>query len=72
MGAILPTLDDVLDSWTKVVYGDGLARMKLSQNCRQVVRFISREVFVEPVELQMIVVFVWDALESSLRSFNVL
>ena len=72
MGAILPTLDDVHDSWAMVVCGDGLARMKLSESRQQVVRFIGREAFVEPVDLQMIVVFVWDALKSSLRSFNVL
>ena len=70
--AILPTLDDVHDSWAMVVCGDGLARMKLSESRRQVVRFIGREAFVKPVDLQMIVVFVWDAFESSLRSFNVL
>ena len=72
MGTILPTLDDIHDSWAKVVYGDGLAHMKLSESRRQVVRFIGREAFVKPVDLQMIVVFVWDAFESSLRSFNVL
>ena len=67
-----PTLDDIQDSWTMVVYGDGLARMNISESSYQIVRFISRAGFVEPVELHMIVVFVWDALESSLRSFNVL
>ena len=72
MGAILPTLDDVHDSWAIEVCGDGLALMKLSKSRRQVVRFIGREAFVESMDLQMIVVFVWDALESSLRSFNVL
>ena len=72
MGAILPTLDDVPDSWTMVVCRDGLACMKLTKNRQQVVGFISREGFVEPVDLHMIVVIVWDALESGLRSFNVL
>ena len=72
VGAILPTLDDVRDSWAMVVCGDGLAHMNLTESRQQVVRFISREAFVEPVELDMIIVFVWDALESSLRSFNVL
>ena len=72
MGTIPPTLDDVRDSWARVVTGDGLAHMKLTQSRQQVVWFIGREAFVEPVNLQMIVFFVWDALESSLRSFNVL
>ena len=72
MGTIRPTLDDVEDKWAKVVYGDGLARMNISESRRQVVRFISREALVEPVDLQMIVFFVWDTFDSSLRSFNVL
>ena len=54
------------------VRGDGLARMNLNESRQQVMRFISREGLVEPVELEMIVVFVWDALDSGLRSFNVL
>ena len=70
--AVLPTLDDVRDSWARVVCRDGLAHMNLSESRQQVVRFITREAFVEPVEFHMIVVFVWDALESSLRSFHVL
>ena len=72
MGTILPTLDDVRDGRAMVVYGEGLAHMNLTESRQQVVRFIGRETFVEPVDLQMIVIFVWDALESSLRSFNVL
>ena len=69
---IAPTLDDVRDSWARVVCRDGFAHMNLAESRQHVVRFISRETFVEPVDLQMIVVFVWDSLESSLRTFHVL
>ena len=71
MGAILPTLDDVHDSWARVVCGDGHQR-EPHREPPQVVRFIIRETFVEPVDLDIIVVFGWDALKSSLRSFHVL
>ena len=70
--ATLPTFDDVPDSWAMIVCGDGIAHINLNESRQQVVRSISRGGFVEAVEFQMIVVFVWDALESSLRSFKVL
>ena len=43
------TLHDVQDSWARVVCGDGLAGANLSNSCHQVVRFVGREVFIEPV-----------------------
>ena len=50
--------------------------MNFSEQCHQVVRFVNRVVlilsFIESVELQVIVVFVMDALEASIRSFDAL
>ena len=51
MGLILLTLDDVRDSWAMVVCGDGLAHINLTESRQQLVGFISRGGFVEPVDL---------------------
>ena len=66
------TLDDVQDSWARVVCGDGLAGANLSDGCHQVVRFVGREVFIEPVELHVFVLVVRAALDASLRKLDVL
>jgi hypothetical protein len=68
----LHTLDDISNSWARVVCGDRLAGMNFTESRHQVVRFVGREAFVEPVELNMFVVFMWTALDSSLRNFDML
>jgi hypothetical protein len=65
------TLNDVYDSWAKEMSQDGLADMNFSEPRHQVVRFVGRAVLIEPVELQVFVVFVRDALEATLRNFDV-
>ena len=72
MSVVPRTPDDVHNSWTMVVSKNGLARMNLPESRRQVVRFISREAFVKLVDYQVVVVVMWDTLEPSLRSFDVL
>lgn len=69
---MLHTLNNVCHSWARVVYGDRLSDVKISDSRHQVVKFASRAVFIEPVELQVFVVIVRTTLESSLRNFNVL
>ena len=54
------------------VSGDGLADANLSDSCRQVVRFVGRSGFIEPPELQVLVVVVRAALDASLRKLDVL
>jgi hypothetical protein len=52
---------------------DGLAGMNFTEPCHQVVGFVGRAFLIMKfVELQVVVVVVRDALETSLRSFNVL
>ena len=51
---------------------DGLPGMNFSEPCHHVVRFVNRTVLIEPVDLHVFVFFVRDALEASLRSFDVL
>ena len=51
---------------------DGLAGDNLTDSCHQVVRFVDREAFVEPVDLKVLVVVVRTALDASLRKFDVL
>ena len=48
------TLDNVHDSWARVVYGDGLTGANLSNSCQQFMRFVGRLVFIEPVDLQVL------------------
>ena len=55
-----------------VVHGDGLAGANVTDSCHQVVRFVDRKLFIEPVDLQVFVVVVWATLESSLGKFDVL
>jgi hypothetical protein len=69
---LLRTFDDVYDSWAKKISGDGLAGTNFSEPCHHIVGFVDRAVLIQPVDLQMFVVFVHDALEASLRSFDVL
>ena len=66
------TLDNVYSSWTRVVSGNGLASMDLTESRHQVVGFVGRSVFIEPVDLQVIVIVMRAALETSLRTFDVL
>ena len=64
------TIDDVPDSWARVLCGDGLAGVKLSESCQQIVRFIGRDAFIEPLDLQVFVLIVRAALDASLGSFD--
>ena len=50
----------------------GLADANLSDSCQQVVRFVGRSGFIEPVDLHVVVVVVRAALNASLRKFDVL
>jgi hypothetical protein len=52
--------------------GDGLAGVNLTDGCHQVVRFVNRKFFIEPVDLQVFVVVMRAALDASLRKFDVL
>ena len=45
---------------------DGFAGKNFSEPCHHVVMFVDRTVLIEPVDLQVFVVFVRDALEASL------
>jgi hypothetical protein len=54
------------------VYGNGLAGDNLTDSCHQVVRFVDRKFFIEPVDLQVFVIVVRAALNASLRKFDML
>jgi hypothetical protein len=69
---MLRTLNGVKHSWAKEMCDDGLTALHFSEPCHHVVRFVDRAVLIEPVHLQLIVLFVRDALEASLRSLEVL
>jgi hypothetical protein len=69
---MLRTLSGVKDSWAKILSEDGLTALNFTEPCHHVVRFVDRTVLIEPVHLQLIVHFVRDALEASLRSLEVL
>ena len=47
-------------------------KVNFTEPCHQVVRFVSRTVLIEPVDLQVVVIIVRNALEASLRRFDVL
>ena len=68
----LRTLDDICNSWAMVMCGDRLAGVKFTDSRHQVVRFVGREAFVEPVDFQVFVVVVRTTLKASLRNFEVL
>ena len=51
---------------------DGFADMNLTKPSHQVVRFVGVVVLVDPMDLQVFGMFVRDALEPSLRDFDVL
>ena len=55
-----------------VMCKDGIAGANLNESCQQVVRFVGRSVFIEPVELQVFVLVVRATLEAGLRKFDVL
>jgi hypothetical protein len=69
---IFRTLNDVHDARAKEMSEDGMASLNFTKPCHQVVRFVGRTLFIEPVDLQVVVVIVRDALEASLRRFDVL
>ena len=76
--AVLPnmllvlTLNDVHGGRAKEMSEDGMASLNFTEPCHQVVRFVGRTVFIEPVDLQVVVIIMRDALESCLRRFDVL
>ena len=70
---LLHTLGDIHDGWAKSeMPKDGFADMNLTKPSHQVVRFVCVVVLIDLVELQVFGVFVRDALEPSLRDFDVL
>ena len=66
------TLNDVHGGRAKEMSEDGMASLNFTEPCHQVVRFVGRTVFIEPVDLQVVVIIMRDALEASLRRFDVL
>ena len=66
------TIDDVHNSGAKEMSLDGMDGINFTEPCHQVVRFVGRAVLIEPVELQVGVLLVRDALEANLRGFDVL
>ena len=69
---MLRSFNDVHDSWAKEMSEDGAASFNFTEPCHHVVRFVDRAFIIEPVELQVVVVIVRDALEANFRSFDVL
>ena len=69
---MLHTLNDVHDSRAKEMPENGMAGVNCTEPCHQVVRFVGWAVFIEPVDLQVVVIIVRDALEASFRSCDVL
>ena len=69
---MIRTLDDIHNSWANVFCGDGCASVKLAESREQVVGFIGWEAVIEPVDLQVFVMMMGLALETSHRSFDVL
>ena len=70
---LVRTFNDIYDGRTHEMSEDGTASLKFTEPCHHVVRsFIGRTVFIEPVELQVVVIIMRDALEASFRTFNVL
>ena len=55
-----------------VMCKDGIAGANFNESCQQVVRFVGRSGFIEPVDLHVVVVVVRAALNASLRKFDVL
>jgi hypothetical protein len=49
-----------------------MAGFNFTEPCHHVVRFVGRAVLIEPVDLQVVVIIVRNALEANLRSFDVL
>ena len=69
---MLRTFNSVQDSWAKKMCDDGIAAFHFTEPCHHIVRFVDRAVLIEPVDLQLFVVFVHDTLKTSLRSFDML
>ena len=70
---MLRTFSDVHDSWVRKMSENGLAAMNFTEPCHHVVKFVDWVVvLIEPVNLHVFVVFVSDALDASLRNFDVL
>ena len=70
---MLHTLGDIYDGWAIFeMPKDGFAGMNLTKPSHQIVRFIGVIVLINLVDLIVFGVFVRDALESSLRNFDVL
>ena len=69
---MLHTRNDVHDSRAKEMSEDGMASINCTEPCHQVVRFVDRAFVIAPVKFQVVMLFVRDALEASLRSCDVL
>lgn len=66
------TVNDVHDSRAKEFSDDGMVGINFTEPCHQIVRFVDRAGLIEPVELQVVVIIVRDALEASYRRFDML
>ena len=66
------TLDDVCNSRAMGICRDRHADSNLNDSCQYIVRFVSREAFIESVNLEVFMIVVWTALEASLRKFYML
>jgi hypothetical protein len=66
------TLNDVHDSRAKEISEDGMAGLNFTEPCHQVVRFVDRTGLIKPVDLQVVMFIVRDALEASFRRFDML
>ena len=69
---VLRTLNDVHGSRAKEMSEDGMASLNFTEPCHEVVRFVGRTFIIEPVDFQVVVIIVRDALEAGLRRFYVL
>lgn len=69
---MLRTFNDVHDSWAEKMCEDGLAAINFTEPCLHEVRFVGRAALIEPLDLHVFMVFVYDSLEASLRCFDVL
>ena len=69
---LVRTFNGVYDSRANELCVDGMALLNFSEPCHHVARFIGRTVLIEPVDFQVVVIIMCDALEASLRRFDVL
>jgi hypothetical protein len=69
---MLRTLNDVHDSRAKEMSEDGMTSINRTEPCHHVVGFVGRTLIIEPVDIQVVVFIVRDALEANLGCFDAL